>query len=249
MLAGGTLWLLAHQGAAVHYLCATRGEGGEAGEPPLCRREELGSLREAEMTCAVRALGGAGLEFLEFVDPEVGQNQELFPYTSDLENLAQQLVGHIQKLEAEVVLTHGSNGEYGHPAHVITHQAALRAWKLLGILPETQHGLYTVQATFSDHPKPRLSNKDDPADLVIDISPAREAKVQAAMCHRSQHALFVRRASQEAGRPLTVPEVIVTLESLRRVKLAVCPKKGPEEQDPLFSRLSPWAFNDTRLEQ
>ena len=33
MLAGGTLALLAHSGVGVHYLIATSGEGGEAGEP------------------------------------------------------------------------------------------------------------------------------------------------------------------------------------------------------------------------
>ena len=32
MLCGGTLALLAQNGASVHYLCATRGEGGELGE-------------------------------------------------------------------------------------------------------------------------------------------------------------------------------------------------------------------------
>ena len=31
MLSGGTLALLARAGAEVHYLCATRGEGGEVG--------------------------------------------------------------------------------------------------------------------------------------------------------------------------------------------------------------------------
>jgi len=36
MLAGGTLALLAQAGAQIHYLCATRGEGREIGEPPDC---------------------------------------------------------------------------------------------------------------------------------------------------------------------------------------------------------------------
>ncbi len=35
MLCGGTLALLARAGARVHLLIATRGEGGENGEPPV----------------------------------------------------------------------------------------------------------------------------------------------------------------------------------------------------------------------
>jgi LmbE family N-acetylglucosaminyl deacetylase len=35
LIAGGALALLAGRGAAVHHLCATPGEGGEVGEPPL----------------------------------------------------------------------------------------------------------------------------------------------------------------------------------------------------------------------
>jgi LmbE family N-acetylglucosaminyl deacetylase len=49
VFAGGTLALLALRGAEVKILCCTRGEGGEAGEPPLCSRAALGALREVEL--------------------------------------------------------------------------------------------------------------------------------------------------------------------------------------------------------
>jgi hypothetical protein len=42
-------------------------------------------------------------------------------------------------------------------------------------------------------------------------------KTEAALCHRTQHALFVRRPSLDAGRPFTVAEIIVTQESIHRV--------------------------------
>ena len=64
MLAGGTLALLAHSGSQVHYLSATRGEGGEVGEPPRCKVEELGQVRAEELACAVHALGGISLTCL-----------------------------------------------------------------------------------------------------------------------------------------------------------------------------------------
>ena len=64
ILFGGTLALLAQLGNQVHYVSATRGEGGEVGEPPLCLPAELGQVRAQEMACAVEALGGVSLNFM-----------------------------------------------------------------------------------------------------------------------------------------------------------------------------------------
>lgn len=238
MLAGGTLALLASNGASVHYLCATRGEGGELGEPPLCSRAELGKVREQEMVCAVQALGGRSLTFLDYIDPVVGPDDQLYPYTHDVTFLAGQVATTICQFQAEVVISHGSNGEYGHPAHILTNQAArvavesLHKERLAGCAP----ALYTVGASFPAHPRPRLANPDDPADIILDVSAVIEAKTQAALCHRTQHALFVRRPSKEAGRNLSVPEVILRLESLRR---AYPPIEGSNE-DVLAAMLKPW---------
>ena len=236
MLAGGTLALLAQAGARVDYLCATRGEGGEVGEPPICSPEELGDVREREMVCAVQNLGASSLTFLGYEDPRIGPDEQLFPYTNDLTILAGQVATSIRQFEADAVITHGSNGEYGHPAHVLTSQAAtlaVRSFKENGPL------LYTIQAAFPEHPKPRLANPDDPAHLVLDITPALSRKEQAAMCHRTQHALFVRRSSQKAGRPMSVPEVIMKTESLHRVH----PPVDGDLDDPFADMLRPWVIN------
>ena len=76
LLVGGTLALLARQGLQVHYLCATRGEGGELGEPPQCTRQELGDVCEQEIVRAVQALGGRSLTFLGHVDPTIGTGEQ-----------------------------------------------------------------------------------------------------------------------------------------------------------------------------
>ena len=233
MLAGGTLALLAAQGNQVHYLSATRGEGGETGEPPLCSIEELGDVREKELLCAVQALGGRSLTFLGYVDPRVGPENELFPYSQDLTLLAGQVAASIRQFGVEVVFTHGSNGEYGHPAHVVTHQAARIAVESLG---EGGPMLYTVSASFPEHPRPFLTNQDDPAHLILDVSPVLEKKTQAALCHRTQHALFLRKASEEAGRQLSVPEVILRQEGLHRV----FPVWEEGTEDILTEVLNPW---------
>jgi LmbE family N-acetylglucosaminyl deacetylase len=213
ILCGGTLALLAQSGVDVVFLSATRGEGGEVGEPPVCTQEELGEVREAEMACAVKALGGMTVDYLDYVDPLIGENDTLHAYTDDLETLTQELKGYIEGLKPAVVLTHGSNGEYGHPAHVVSHQACRAAIeRMKGARP----ALYGVSAAFEGHMKPRVANKDDPADIVIDVSSVLESKLAAALCHRSQNALFVRRASKEAGRQMSVREVLMLTESLHR---------------------------------
>jgi N-acetylglucosamine malate deacetylase 2 len=69
MLSGGILALAARNGMLVDYVCATRGEGGETGEPPVCTREMLGEVSEQEMVCAVQTLGGRSLTFLGYTGP------------------------------------------------------------------------------------------------------------------------------------------------------------------------------------
>jgi len=238
MLTGGTLALLARVGMEVYYLCATRGEGGEVGEPPVCARDQLGRVRESEMRCAVQALDGARVDFLGYIDPLVGDNDELHPYTDDLSGLVNQIVAYIQEIKPDVVITHGSNGEYGHPAHRLTHLATRKAVESLnGHAPI----LYTFSASFPEHPRPRLVNPDDPADLVLDVTPAMEQKIAAALCHTSQNALFVRRSSIRAGRQLTVPEVIMRLEGLHRV----FPPIEMQVNDPMMAALKLWKCSPT----
>jgi len=235
MLTGGVLALLARAGAAVHYLCATRGEGGEVGEPPVCAREELGFVREREMRCAAQALGGASVSFLDYVDPLVGENEELHPYTTDIDGLVARIEAYIQQLNPGAIITHGSEGEYGHPAHKLTHQAVRAAVYRMG---QDAPLLYTFSAAFPQHPRPRLVNPDDPAHLVLDVTPVIEQKAGAALCHKSQHALFVRRSSAEAGRQLAVPEVVMRVEGLHRA----CPPVDGAPEDAMTEMLRPWVL-------
>jgi LmbE family N-acetylglucosaminyl deacetylase len=235
MLTGGTLALLAHTGARVHYLCATRGEGGEIGEPPVCTLDELRDVRVREMRCAVETLSGKSLTFLDYVDPRVGPENEMYAYTHDINTLAKSVAEIITQVKADVMLAHGSNGEYGHPSHVLSHQAAREAIARLG---ESAPNLYSVSASFPGHPKPRLRNRDDPAELILDVTPVMGIKTKAALCHRTQHALFVRRSSASAGRQMSVTEVLVSVESLHRVRP---PYKEPDA-DTLYERLEPWSI-------
>ncbi len=221
MLCGGTLALLASLGARVHLLVATRGEGGEMGEPPLCEREQLGGVRENELRCAAQALGAASLTLMDYIDPTIGPGDTLFPFADSVEEVAAQVTKAIRFRKAGALIAHGVNGEYGHPAHKLAYQAAQLAVRSVVEDAPPLAGepmlFYTAQAIFPGHPYPRLANVDAPAHLVIDISPVLQQKTDAALCHRTQHALFVRRRSEETGRKMSVPEVIQLAEGLHRV--------------------------------
>lgn len=230
MLCGGTLALLAQKGCNIILLCATRGEGGECGEPPLCTQEELGKVREKELHCAAQKLGCNTLHFLDFFDPPVGMDNQLYPYADSIEQVTHKIIPYFLFYKPLVVISHGTNGEYGHPAHILTYHATIAAVKMYS----EPIFFYTFQAAFPHHPKPRLANQDDPADIILDVTSVIHQKIEAALCHKTQHALFVRNASKEAQRQLTVPEVITSMESLR---LAFPNKEALESIDPLSKLL------------
>ena len=228
MLCGGTLALLAHLGVDVHYLSATRGEGGDLGTPPLCTRDQVGATREAELACAVSALGGSSLHFLDYIDPLVGENDTLYEFAGEdlfvAKTIYQELLDGF-----DMVLTHGTNGEYGHPAHKKVNRCVNQAVFMLP--PGHRPLLYTFQGAFADHPKPHLMNRDDPAHIVLDIHEVADIKLAAIACHRTQHALFLRHAEPDQAGKTTLSQALVFLESLHRVY-------PPADQLPLDDRLT-----------
>ncbi|MND03708.1 hypothetical protein D3C83_236660 [compost metagenome] len=61
----------------------------------------------------------------------------------------------------------------------------------------------------------------------MDVTPYLPQKEAAALCHATQVALFVRRRSEAARRPLTVREIILTEESFHRHLPAQPPATDP----------------------
>ena len=65
---GGTLALYAQQGAAVHLVCATRGEVGDVDPEYMQGYDSIADRREHELRCAAQMLGLAGVHFLDYRD-------------------------------------------------------------------------------------------------------------------------------------------------------------------------------------
>ena len=225
MFLGGTFAFLAERGAEIHFLCATRGEGGEMGDPPICAREDLPQIREEELKCAVEALGGESTRFLNYQDPEVGSSGDLFPFTDNLDDLVQDLLVEIQRIQPLVVITHGPGGEYGHPAHIQAHVG------MMGALLRRSSNSPIVYA-------PSYLSRDTgvftpPPDFLMDISAWKTQKTRAVDCHRSQHDLFLRHGGARAGRPVTIPEIVRTEEGL----VCIQPQALTPPDDPLVELL------------
>jgi N-acetylglucosamine malate deacetylase 2 len=187
---GGMIAKYAAEGHDVCILLTTRGEGGETGEPPLCEQSELGRFRERESQAAGAALGAREVLFLPFCDP-VGRDENLHHIDATLEEFSSAIAGVVREVQPDVVITHGSNGEYGHPQHVFTHQAVFEALRRLD--PWQPREVLTWGAAYPDPEKPRHINRDDPADLVLDVTPWIDRKIAALDAHRTQHGLFFRK--------------------------------------------------------
>ena len=63
-MAAGVACKYAEEGARVALVTATLGEEGGAGDPPVCTKEELPAVREAELRRAVEILGIHSLDLL-----------------------------------------------------------------------------------------------------------------------------------------------------------------------------------------
>lgn len=179
LFASGLLCELSERGKELHIVCLTKGEGGVTGGGT---REELARVREAELRNSAAALGADSVSFLGHLDP-LGQDYRTFAPDVTASELAAQIRSQLEIHRPAVVVTHGSGGEYWHPAHLLVREAVLQA-------AGGDHHLLTIHAWQKGHPLPGLLNRDDPADLVLDATEHREQRLAAFRAHRSQQSYF-----------------------------------------------------------
>lgn len=184
----GLLAELAERGSRIEVHCLTRGEGGPTGG---LAREVLGAAREEEMREACGVLGIAGVHFLDLIDPLPDGSGARAPEVA-VEELADRLVEALEP--ADWVLSHGSDGEYRHPAHLMVF-GAVRRWHREKA--DGEQRWVTFSANNPEHPLPRFVNAGDAADLVLDVSRHREKRIRALASHRTQRELFARFAGGE----------------------------------------------------
>jgi N-acetyl-1-D-myo-inositol-2-amino-2-deoxy-alpha-D-glucopyranoside deacetylase len=131
---GGTLALYTRRGAAVHLVCATRGEAGTLDPEHLDGYASIAELRENELRCASGKLGLAGLYFLDYRDsgmPGMADNQHPQALiNAPQDEVAAIVAGYIRKLRPQVVLTFDPIGGYKHPDHIAIHKATVQGFAM-----------------------------------------------------------------------------------------------------------------------
>lgn len=178
----GLICELIDRGLSVNLICLTRGEGGPTGSKT---RSSLGTSREEELRKSASALGIHSVHFLGYVDP-VAKAYRVYAPKIGVAELNRQLAALIDTEfpDTRMILTHGSSGEYWHPAHLLLNRTVTR------LADRRSLPVATMNAWQSDHPLPSFLNRDDPADLQIDARPHRDRRHSIIDSHHSQHAFF-----------------------------------------------------------
>ena len=129
---GATLAQYASSGVKVYYVCSTRGEAGTVDPEYMQGFKTIADLRTAEMECAAKVLGLAGVIYLGYRDSGMtGSSDNQNPaslFNAPIEQVASLMVKIIRELKPDVVITHDAGCGYGHPDHIATHNAVVKAF-------------------------------------------------------------------------------------------------------------------------
>ena len=187
-VAAGLARCYVERGAEVVLVTATRGDAGRVGDPPLCDREALPALREAELREAAGLLGISDVHLLEYQDKQLSE--------APMDRIRGELVTLIRRHRPHVVITFDPNGMNGHTDHVAISRftmdaVAAAADPRWGTEPTTSHRvqrlLWTAPILPWDVTRPADLRLEPGVDFAIDIAPYRHAKAEALRAHRSQH--------------------------------------------------------------
>jgi LmbE family N-acetylglucosaminyl deacetylase len=189
----GITRMYADQGAEIALVTATRGDAGRAGEPPLCSREALPALREAELREAAKILGIGHVTVLDYLDKHLAE--------APSDKIRRELVTAIRRHRPHVVITFDPDGVNLHPDHVAISRFALDAVTAAGDprwYPDAgdAHGVprmvWPSPVLPWDAPKSPDLAKEPGVDFLIDISRYRDTKAAALRAHRTQHVSIDR---------------------------------------------------------
>ena len=199
--AGGALATLVAMGTRVHLLCLTRGEAGSV-DVTLLEAAGVGSaaaLRTLELQRACAILGLEPPLWLAYHDSGF-HRPSAFPkrlVDADPITVSAQIADVIQTLEPDALMTFDPHGFYGHPDHIATHRAALRAWFISGHQPRPPQRLYYPlpslallerfrSAGFGDLEPRRYAVSPSDIAVRVDASAVLEQKRAAILAHASQ---------------------------------------------------------------
>lgn len=177
---GGTLAKYAAAGASTSVLCATRGERGSRGEPPLCSPQELPAVREREVRTSCDILGVENLRLLDHRDGELSD--------ADPNKILREVLQAFEDWKPQVVITFGPEGRTSHPDHIAMHHFATTAFRQAKGPAAPAKLYYTAfPRSIREVISPRFPGQpDERITLTLDVSPWLAVKRRAIEVHRTQ---------------------------------------------------------------
>ena len=187
-MAGGTIARLSDGGARVALVCATRGQAGSAGDPPLVSRDALAAERERELRAACALLGVAAVTVLDHVDRQLAD--------APTEAVRTAFVAAIRAERPQVVLTFDPDGVNRHPDHVAVSRFALDAvtaaadprwYPALGAAHRVRRVVWPSPVEPWTEWDPARLARCPGVDVVSEVRGWADRKAAALRAHRTQH--------------------------------------------------------------
>ena len=129
----GTIAKYVAEGVAVSLICTTNGDVGSADQQFLAGFSSVAELRLAELKCATGVLGLSNVFTLGYRDSgmagSIDNKHSESLVSADADELTGRIVRIIRTLAPQIVVTFDPYGGYGHPDHIVTHHATLKAFE------------------------------------------------------------------------------------------------------------------------
>jgi LmbE family N-acetylglucosaminyl deacetylase len=192
LIAGGTLALASRAGLRTGVVSLTHGEHGPISDPALATVGNLGEVRASELRSAGAALGVGWTVCLRYPDGEL-------PWV-DHAAAAAELAGVLDSRGADIILSFGEDGLYGHPDHTAAAEIAIRAIRRLGTPVERYEAAWPIglvselvaTAAARDLPhglwglEPEAFGSDRMPTVEVDVRAVLAQKLAALRAHRTQ---------------------------------------------------------------
>lgn len=173
-------------GGRVVLCCATRGQRGSVGDPPVTTAEELPQVREQELRAAAEIMGVSRLEILDYEDKKLAE--------APADEIRSSLVSLIRQHRPTIVITFDPNGGNLHPDHIaisrfttdaVTAAADARWLPELPVWPVPRLLWVGTVLPWEETDPDRLAAHPG-VDFLIDVGPWRETRRRALEVHRTQ---------------------------------------------------------------
>jgi mycothiol S-conjugate amidase len=211
---GATLARYAAEGADVHVVIATDGIAGSVDEMTrVSEQQTLAQVRSSELSRAAVALGVTSVWSLPYRDSGMrGTPDNQHPSAlirQPLVHTVEEVLGYIERLRPQVIMTHDPYGGYGHPDHVRCCEATTAAFYLARAAAATAGDPVWVgpqKLYFTAFPKwlirkdptafgrnkdinlVEISEWETPVHTRVYVGEYQQAKWEASQAHASQYS-------------------------------------------------------------